>query len=478
MIILENLTCGYTDKPVLKAINWHIRTGENWVLTGGMGAGKTTLTKTLLGQIRILEGKLHYRFLENPESYEERKQKIHLVSFTDSGKLFQSVNAVHYYQQRYQAFDSDGHLTVQEYLEDGGLDLQNTHHLELIRLLKLEPLLNLERIKLSSGQTRKLLLCKVFFGQPRILILDNPHVGLDDQSRHTFNEHLDLLVNHFNQQLVLSGHFRGLPKCINNQLHLNKGAIEYCGALQRPERESSYRKKSIEIELLPILRQDCEIKNVEQILNFDHLQIKYANKTVIEDLDWEVKKGEKWLVRGPNGSGKSTIISLIYGDHPQAYSNKITLFDRRRGTGESIWDIKKKIGFTSSELHSYFNYNHRAAEVVLSGLTDTFFPGNGDPDKMHLCKLLFEYFDLSEEMQTPFQKLSTGMQRLLFFMRALIKFPPVLLLDEPYQGLDRVSIERCNTLLESILTPVHTLIFISHFDDEVPNIVTRELILK
>ncbi|MBK8503894.1 MAG: ATP-binding cassette domain-containing protein [Saprospiraceae bacterium] len=174
----------------------------------------------------------------------------------------------------------------------------------------------------------------------------------------------------------------------------------------------------------------------------DQIKIKYQKKTIIECLDWTVKRGDKWVVQGPNGSGKSTLISLIYGDHPQAYSNKITLFDRVRGTGESIWDIKEKIGFTSPELHSYFNYNHQAVDVVLSGMTDTFFVQNRKPEWVDMASELFDYFGLKEQMQNNFLTLSTGTQRLLFFMRTLIKSPPVLLLvSEPLPGPDHQSIQ-------------------------------------
>ena len=132
MIILENLTCGYTQTPILSNINWQIKSGEHWVVTCPMAAGKTSLLQAIAGKLRIFHGKTHYHFLKNPESFEERRNAIHLVSFTDTGKLFHSVNAVHYYQQRYQAFDSDGHLTVKAYLEDGGLDVGKEDHRQFL----------------------------------------------------------------------------------------------------------------------------------------------------------------------------------------------------------------------------------------------------------------------------------------------------------------------------------------------------------
>ena len=264
--------------------------------------------------------------------------------------------------------------------------------------MHLWPLLDMERIKLSSGQTRKILLCKAFLGQPRFLLLDNPHIGLDDESRDLFNKYLEQLVTHFDQQIILAGHFRSLPRCINQQLELENGHLKYLGKFSGRIQAHSKSKAIPGNELVSAFKNPPSAQ-FKILLKFDQLDIQYNAKGIIKRLNWKVEKGDKWVVQGPNGSGKSTLISLIYGDHPQAYSNKIILFDRQRGTGESIWEIKHKIGFTSPELHSYFNYNHRAEDVVLSGLSDTFFVQSRPPASVRLCQELFRYFDISDIMQ-------------------------------------------------------------------------------
>jgi molybdate transport system ATP-binding protein len=285
------------------------------------------------------------------------------------------------------------------------------------------------------------------------------------------------MVEHFDQQIILAGHFRSLPSCINRLLHLESGKVQHHGQFDNGQAPKITSASEVSPELINLLKRPVTA-SYSTVLKFDQIKIEYKKKTIIECLDWTVKRGDKWVVRGPNGSGKSTLISLTYGDHPQAYSNKITLFDRTRGSGESIWDIKQEIGFTSPELHSYFNYNHPAIDVVLSGLTDTFFVQDRKPEWNELASELFDYFGLKGQMQKPFLTLSTGTQRLLFFMRALIKVPSVLLLDEPYQGLDQETISRCNELLKNILSDEHTLIFISHFPDEVPEVVDKRLSLE
>jgi len=475
MIKIENLSAGLGLTPNVRHINWEIGKGENWALTGAMGVGKTTLMHAINGRARTFEGHCSYPFLANP-TFDARRKAIKMVSFTDTGKLFQSVNADHYYQQRYQAFDSEGHLTVENYLKEGGLDLNNDLHSKFIDIMKMWPLLPMERIKLSSGQTRKLLLCKAILGQSQILLLDNPHIGLDDQSREVFNHFLDEIISISEIQIIMSGHFRSLPESITHTKEL-----EHTMHPKRPRvytEEINHAQTTDLSENLKDQFPQGDRNSYNTVLEFKNVGIKYEGDQILERIDWKVHPGQKWVVTGSNGAGKSTLVSLIYGDHPQAYSNSITLFDVPRGTGESIWDIKRKIGFTSPELHMYFRYDHRAIDVVLSGLGDGFFVNNPSPVQRKLALQLFTYFGIEEKVEATFPTLSTGMQRLLFFMRAIIKKPRVLLLDEPYQGMDRATIMKCNQLLELMLGEHHTLIFISHFQDEIPAFCNHVLSLE
>ena len=201
--------------------------------------------------------------------------------------------------------------------------------------------------------------------------------------------------------------------------------------------------------------------------------------TILDNLSWQVKPGEKWMLKGQNGAGKSTLLSLLYGDNPQAYSLPVYLFDQKRGPGQSIWAIKERIGFTSPELHAYYDQDLLARHVVWSGLTDTFHVKPGTPTEFRvITEALFEYFGILECLNRPFSQLSTGIQRLVLFMRALIKVPPVLLLDEPFQGFDQPTIQACRSLLSKVLDEQFTLIFITHFKHEAPSIVDQTFRLE
>ncbi len=480
LLELKNLEAGKRDQILLRDINWTIRAGEHWHITGPMGAGKSTLLQTILGKSRVFSGKVFYSYLSNPASISERRKTMAFVSFTDRGKLFNSVNAVHYYQQRYNAFDSDGHLTVSEYLTDGGFTLTDADHLNLIKKFGLETLLDTERIKLSSGQTRKLILCKAFLKKPRILMLDNPHIGLDDDSREVFNNLVDQMVHHYDTSVILSGQLRSLPRCISHQLFLSKGSVKAQGTLdgrsQRTVKTDLDIKQKYALDKIKyhFLVKQSTPSNLP-VLKMRNVTICYGGREVIAPINWQVNHGEKWCLIGGNGSGKSTLVGLIYGDHPQAYGKDISLFGRRRGQGESIWDIKQKMGFTSPELHAFFPQELNAKEVILSGFSDTLYPPKTNAKQQELCSIFLSYFGKPELIEKNWSHMSSGEQRLVLFIRALIKAPPLLLLDEPFQGLDPHQIDLCKKLLNDVLTENHTLIFITHFRDEIPLAVTREL---
>jgi molybdate transport system ATP-binding protein len=209
-----------------------------------------------------------------------------------------------------------------------------------------------------------------------------------------------------------------------------------------------------------------------------NVMVKYDEKIALQEINWTVKKGEKWALLGPNGSGKSTILSLINADHPQAYANQILLFDKIRGSGESIWDIKRRIGFVSPELHLYFRQHMPCWEVAATGYFDTLYlnmkitESQKDTIRHH-----FEFFNISHLLQHSFQAVSTGQQRLILLIRSLIKQPELIIWDEPYQALDEQNIVLSAKLLQWYCRDFTTLLFVSHYSHEIPAFVDNYLML-
>jgi molybdate transport system ATP-binding protein len=216
------------------------------------------------------------------------------------------------------------------------------------------------------------------------------------------------------------------------------------------------------------------------VVAMHEVTVRYGEATILDHIDWEVRKGERWSVSGPNGAGKSTLLSLITADNPQAYANQIWLFGRRRGTGETIWEIKQKIGFVSPELHLYFDSGASCFEVVASGLFDTiglFRPLT--PEQEETVRLWMKLLSLQDLRMRRMQQLSAGQQRMVLLARALIKNPPMLILDEPCQGLDDEQTAHFRQLVTELCEAFgKTLIYVSHYRDELPHCIDKYLELE
>jgi molybdate transport system ATP-binding protein len=216
----------------------------------------------------------------------------------------------------------------------------------------------------------------------------------------------------------------------------------------------------------------------EPIVELRNVNVSYGGRPILQDINWTVRAGERWAVLGPNGSGKTTLLSLLCGDHPQAYSNDVRLFGRRRGSGESIWDIKRQVGLVSPELHLYFTEPLTAARTAATGFFDVLAWRPTTPEQDTIVAELFDHFGIARLAERPFARLSTGEQRLVLFVRALVKAPPLLILDEPFQALDAAAIERAREWLDRRLRPEQTLLFVTHEPSELPPTVDRRLRLE
>jgi molybdate transport system ATP-binding protein len=206
--------------------------------------------------------------------------------------------------------------------------------------------------------------------------------------------------------------------------------------------------------------------------------VTHAGHTILDRVSWTVRCGERWAVLGPNGSGKTTLLSLLCGDHPQAYCNDIHLFGRRRGSGETIWDVKRNVGLLSPEFHLYFTEPLTAARTAATGFFDTLADLPTTREQNERIAELFAAFGIAHLAARAFKTLSTGEQRLVLLTRALVKRPPLLILDEPFQGMDAELTARCRDWLDSELSPNQTLLFVTHEPTELPRSVSKTLRLE
>jgi len=218
----------------------------------------------------------------------------------------------------------------------------------------------------------------------------------------------------------------------------------------------------------------------EELVRLRNATVRYGAATILSGINWTIRAGESWALLGPNGSGKTTLLSLILGDNPQAYINDVVIFGKQRGNGESIWEIKKFIGWVSPELHVHFNDSATCLEVVESGFHDSiglFEPAT--PRQRAAARRWLREFQLLQFANEPLFALSAGLQRMVLLARALVKNPRLLILDEPCQGLDGAHRDFFVREVDATLCSGSvTAIYVTHRPEEIPRSIKRILRLS
>ena len=438
--------------------SWEMYRGENWAVTGVNGSGKTTFLEAVEGCLMKIKGQADYCLTGANGITQDPGRLIAAVYFND-----RSVNyGDFYYQQRYHATETEGIITVRKFL---GLDGDTV--LSGLEALEIQGLLDMEIIKLSNGQFKKMLIAKALLKKPRLLLLDNLYTGLDTRARDYISDTLRQITGMGAHIIMVAGDGE-IPDIITHVMEIERFTV-----VRQSTREGFVARQPVAVPPpLPELPK-VPVKTFETAVGLNKVTISYNGNTVLDQVDWTILHGEKWALTGPNGAGKSMLLSLIFADNPQAYANKISLFDRRRGTGESIWDIKDRVGFVSPEMHVYFRQGKTCEEAALSGLQENpYKPVVITRNIIVMMEGLFEYFSIAHLTDVLFQRVSTGQQNVVLLIRALLKNPSMLILDEPFQGLDTCAVERAKRLLD-VYCRERTLVFVSHHPCDIPSCVNR-----
>jgi molybdate transport system ATP-binding protein len=476
LVVFERATVARPGGAVaLRDLTWTARAGETWAVVGPVGSGKTTLAETILGRHHLSAGTVAWPFLDRlraaGRSVGWPSEVIQLVSFKEDSWLFSYGR--HYYQQRFNFIEPQDDLTLDAFLRAGTSAADDDLHAAADRL-GIAHVLPLSLIKLSNGQMRRARIARALLTRPELLILDDPFLGLDAAGRTDVADIVGDLV-HQGTRVLLITRPDAIPEWVTHVLELDRGSVRWQGPRSafHPERELD--NPSSVPQHLALSTQHFDDGPVVELR---HVHVAYGDRPILRDVSWTVRAGERWAVVGPNGSGKTTLLSLLCGDHPQAYANDIRLFGRQRGSGESIWDIKRQVGLVSPELHLYYSEPLTAAQAAATGFFDVLAYRRTTPEQAAAVQELFEHFGIAALADRLFARLSTGEQRLVLLVRALVKGPPLLILDEPFQGLDGPTIERARDWLDRRLRPGQTLIFVSHHPEEIPRTVSRRLRLE
>jgi len=456
-------------------VNFTLEEGEHIAIIGRNGSGKSMFVDILTGRHPAFPDMVEYGF---DEPYNNLKH----ITFRDT--YGGDNDKTYFLQQRWNQMEIDEETpTVGSKLEEAyklaGEDTPERRALQkhIYELFHLEPLLDKYIILLSSGELRKYKLASSLFTNPKVLIMENPFIGLDADTRDQLKALLGMLAKEQGLQIILVlAKTDEIPDFITHIVEVKDMKV-------MPKKESGeWRVERGEriVDSSLYSQQGQSPCATTEVINFNHVTIRYGERTILKDLDWTVNQSEHWSLSGQNGSGKSTLLSLVCADNPQSYACDISLFGHKRGSGESIWDIKRHIGYVSPEMHRSYKQNIPAIQIVASGLKDTvgLYVRPTEAEKEQ-CRKWLNTFGIGDLADRKFMEMSSGEQRLVLLARAFVKEPDLLILDEPLHGLDDINRKIVKDLVDDYCkNPIVTLIYVTHYQEELPKCIDHSLYLE
>ena len=521
------------DRIVFEHTTWVFHRHEHWAIIGANGSGKTLLAEALRGGLPLVRGELLYHF--RPPRGLTHEEAIGHVSFEDrKAEVHDTV-----VQSRWNSLEEEGALLVRDFLSyervmeinpfevsrrDGQARSEFVRRMRrAVGLLQVAPLLDRGLISLSNGERQRVQLARALSHPMRLLILDEPFAGLDAATRGHFHALLERLMDTPLRVLLITTRVEDLPRHVTHVLCVAQCRVVAAGprgailSLPRVKRlfatgmggtwggvrsGRAGGKQSGDISGKLLRRgawagccgQECPRSGTGgskgrrgaqdspaiELVRLRKVTVRYGNTVILRNINWTIRAGESWALLGPNGSGKTTLLSLILGDNPQVYTNDVVVFGRQRGDGESVWDIKKHIGWVSPELHLHFNDGATCFEVVGSGFFDTV--GLYQPlsaRQRSAARSWLGRFQLLEVADDPLYSLSAGLQRMVLLARALVKNPRLLILDEPCHGLDSAHRNLFVQAVDGLIRAgTATVAYVTHQHDEIPTSINRVLRLR
>ena len=489
-IELINARARKPEWSMAEPVNFCLEEDEHIAIIGRNGAGKTMFVDMLTGKHPAFPDMVRYGF-------DEPYNKLKYISFRDT--YGGDNDRTYFLQQRWNQMEIDEETpTVGSKLEEAyqlaGEDTPERRALQkhIYEIFHLEPLLDKYIILLSSGELRKYKLASSLFTNPKVLIMENPFIGLDKETREQLKELLGMLAQEQGLQIILVlAKTDEIPEFITHIVEVKDlRVMPKVNSGQWRVESVEWKDNSVEFATAAdsISKKSCgavansklyTLNSNLPIIHFNHVTIRYGARTILKDLDWTVMQGEHWALSGQNGSGKSTLLSLVCADNPQSYACDISLFGHKRGSGESIWDIKKHIGYVSPEMHRSYKQNIPSIEIVASGLKDTvgLYTRPKEDEKIQ-CRKWLNVFGIGNLEDRKFHEMSSGEQRLVLLARAFVKEPDLLILDEPLHGLDDINRKMVKDIVDDYCkNPEVTLIYVTHYQEELPKCIDHSIYL-
>jgi molybdate transport system ATP-binding protein len=505
-ITVEDITVRLGERLILENSSWRIGSDEHWAILGPNGSGKSTLVRSLFGGVPLRGGRVLYHFGgagSSPHAVPPRGA-VGYVSFELQQQLMEQEafdEELREYAGRKDGVTTCRDVVLSAVLAVGEAPADKVDRLaEVADLLDLHPLLDRSITALSTGEMRKTLIARALMKSPRLLILDEPFDGLDEPSRESLAAAVNTLMFGSMRVVLIVHRIEEVVPNITHALFVKEGRILlqgpkdemitsdnlgllYGGALHVEKRRGKFyltygmaRRKRIDSS---VLSRELSHDTPETLIEMRETTVTYGETIALGRLNWTVRKGEHWAILGPNGSGKSTLLRLILGENLQAYANDITLFGRRKGSGETLWEIRQKIGVVSSELQVQYRKKMTAYDVMASGFYDSIglyqYPTH---EEKAVVDRWVEMLTIEDIARRRYHQLSYGQQRMILLARAMIKPPVLLIIDEPCHGLDIPNRRRILEIIEIIGGTRTQILYVTHHIQEIPACITHVLRLE
>jgi molybdate transport system ATP-binding protein len=477
LITLDRIAIRVRDTLLFTGACWRIDAGQSWAVIGPNGAGKTSLVKAIAGMVPVVAGRIRYH---GPDL---RPDAVGYLSFEAHRDLIAREEMRD--ESRFYSRDWSGFLSVRQLLLSAAA-ASDAPAAILDRIgdrLGICGLYDRPVRRLSTGEFRRVMVARETLRSPRLFILDEPFEGLDPAGRRQLRTLIDETIVAQIPVILVTHRLSDIPPSMTHLLVVKDGRVVYRGrrpaTLHRLDLERLYGPGHRQISDGPSLACAGEDPGTadQVLIEMRAVTVRYGSVTVLDQLNWTVRANQNWAIVGPNGAGKTTLLNLVAGDNHQAYANAIDLFGRRRGSGETLWDIKQHLGLVSSEFQIRYRKKLRAVEVVLSGFFDSV--GLYRQASCRQCRHAMFWMKVMQcdaHARRYFLHLSQGEQRRVLLARAMVKSPRLLILDEPCQGLDRSARRRFLEIIDRVGGGRQTcLLYVTHDPAEIPACTTNIL---
>lgn len=463
VVIADRISYRSLLATLLEPVSVTLSRGECWVVVGPNGSGKSILTEILCGVRAPTSGIVRRPGLDGPAdaavvSFEAQERVMAHERRADESSIMHGV--------------LDPGTTVRKHL-DGDDVAPDDALAALARRFRIEHILDRGLRFLSTGEFRKTLLAGAVARDPALLVLDEPYDGLDVDARRELAALIEDLSDRNRTLVVVANRHRDIPGSATHVLGLSAGRVRYQGPI---DGWRDHDASAIQASHRPVGPSQAREPG-RPVIRMRDVRVSYGSTDILGGLTWDVYSDERWMIHGPNGSGKSTLLSLITGDNPKAYGQEIEIFGRRKGSGESVWEIKRRIGYVSGDLQFAYPLRTTVLDTVLSGFHDSIgLYERPTGFQVEVARRWLRTTGLSDRERDRLRDLSFGERRLLLVARAVVKSPELLIADEPCQGLDDEHAREVLELLNRVgRDHAACLLYVTHNAEETLDCLTHSL---